>query len=55
MVTPTRKCDSVFYNSLSVYEDHNNECHMTKSEQYSKWHFGGISSQCLTISPYIWN
>ena len=56
MVTPTRKCGSVFFTSLSVFlKYHNKECVLTKFEQFSKYDFGVISSQCLTIYPYTWN
>ena len=35
MVTPTRKCGSVFYPSPSIfYEGHNMECPLTKYEQF---------------------
>ena len=61
IVTPTRKCGSVFYPSLVidtvirnsydyVNEDHNKEYPPTKFKQFSTCGFGEISSQHLTTS-----
>ena len=38
---------------LVFYENHNQECSMTKSKQFSKCCFGEISGQCATISRQI--
>lgn len=50
MVTPTRKCDSVFYPSpLTFCEDQNKECSLTKYEQFSVCGFLELSNQHLKI------
>ena len=50
MVTPNRKCGSVFYTSLSIfYEDQYKECPLAKYEQFSKCNFEEITSQHLKI------
>ena len=56
MCTPSRKCGSVFYPSLSLFnEDYNKEYPLTKFKQFYKYGSGEIFSQRLTTSPYIWN
>ena len=56
MCTPSRKCGSAFYPSLSPFnEDHNKEYPLTKFKQFYKCGSGEIFCQRLTASPYIWN
>ena len=54
MVTPTRKFGSVFYPSLSIFnEGHNKESPLKKYEHFSKGGFEEISSQRLKMHGMI--